>query len=46
MCLASCGVVTAVASNDIKMDEPEDRLLQLQHAAWTQQGLGEVLVSE
>lgn len=25
MCLASCGVVTAAASDDIEMDEPEDR---------------------
>lgn len=25
MLLASCGVVTAAASDDIKMDEPEDR---------------------
>lgn len=41
MRLASCGVVTAVASDDSKMDEPEDRTpLQLWLTAWDTAGIG------
>lgn len=48
MLLASCGVVTAAASDDSKMDEPEDRApaAAVGLLTGTQQGLGEVLRNE